>query len=139
MQPVVPGLKMDKSNEIDPRVVLDSRQRFQLLTSTNHSLCQELVLLGESECQEPLKLCGFPSFCSADAYDTCLTTPLKDCQKCNAEHFGILVAVYVVLGLFIMLGNGIILWNVFSKRKGFKDTYSKIRGSLAFADFMTGK
>ena len=83
-------------------------------------------------------LCGFPSFCSVDAATRCHNTSLINCGDCTMAYAGLLAAVYVIMGILIVIGNGKILWNVFLKRKGFEDTYSKIRGSLAIADIISG-
>ena len=68
-----------------------------------------------------------------------LKTPLKDCSKCSLPQVGILLSVYVILGILSIFGNGLVLRNVLTKQKGFEDMFSKIRASLAFADLLTGK
>ena len=114
--------------------------REQELVSSEHiTLCQKLTSASEKDCKNDTVLCGFPSICSESAYVSCLTTPLKDCLQCSTTLAGILFGTLGVLGVLIICGNGLVIWNVLLKRKGFADTYSKIRGSLAFADLMTGK
>ena len=83
-------------------------------------------------------LCGFPSFCYLNASQKCYNISLAECSECSMAKAGILAAIYVIMGLIIVVGNGLILWNVFFKRNGFDDTYSKIRGSLAIADMIAG-
>ena len=85
------------------------------------------------------KLCGFPTFCSLEASIKCYNTSLSACEECSMASAGVLTAIYVILGVLIVVGNGFILWNVFLRRNGFDDTYGKIRGSLALADIISGK
>ena len=84
------------------------------------------------------RLCGFPSFCSVTAQQSCKNTTLLNCSDCSMSQAGILSAVYLIIGIAIILGNGLDLWNVFVKKKKYTQSYSKIRGSLAVANFISG-
>ena len=114
-------------------------QEPRITVPNTSTLCKELALLDKTTCNDLSILCGFPSFCSKQAYEICLTTPLKDCEECSNVKAVVFFVIFAVLGLLIILGNGLVIRNVLGKKKGFNDTYSKIRGSLAVADLITGE
>ena len=113
----------------NPRYQLDRKLLEDLLKKLNNSAGEETLKSG---------LCGFPIFCSTRSPNSCFEKTLSQCQDCSMDLVGVLIAIYIIMGILILLGNGLVLWNVLSKKKGFQDIYSKIRGSLAFADFLTG-
>ncbi|CAK8676845.1 unnamed protein product [Clavelina lepadiformis] len=86
----------------------------------------------------PASLCGFPSFCSLTASSILRKKRLNQLDECDMNEGHFFVAVCILLGCFIVLGNGLVLWNVCKKQKGFEDNYSKVKGSLAIADMLTG-
>lgn len=109
---------------LDRRILDELRRKYQLSTE---------------EIKTANKLCGFPSFCLGSSYHSCNAVALQHCKECSMSLVGVLASIYILLGVLIVFGNGVVVRNFFSKRKNFQDFYSKIRGSLAIADILTGE
>jgi len=86
--------------------------------------------------QTQSKLCGLPAFCSNQAYTLCRNVTLNQCEECSMTGAGIFAAVCVILGLLIVLANGMVLCVVIKNR--LNDGFSMMKVSLAVADALTG-
>jgi len=82
------------------------------------------------------KLCGLPAFCSNQAYTLCRNVTLNQCEECSMTGAGIFAAVCAILGLLIVLGNGMVACVIIKNR--LKDGFSMMKVSLAVADALTG-
>lgn len=83
------------------------------------------------------ELCGMPIFCSNAALRFCSNTSLNDCEKCSMSGAGLFLVICLLLGLLIVLGNGLVIAVVIKNKM--KEGFSKIKASLAIADAFTGE
>jgi len=99
-------------------------------TTVNASNKIEYINLTQS------KLCGMPAFCSNQASVLCHNVTLNECEECSKTGAGIFAAVCVILGLLIVLGNGMVVCVCIKNR--LNDGFSMMKVSLAASDALTG-
>jgi len=116
--------------EIGQEMIPDSSQPLNSNTTVNASNRSGYINLTQS------KLCGLPVFCSNQAFNLCRNVTLNECEECSMTGAGIFAAVCAILGLLIVLGNGMVVCVVIRNR--LKDGFSMMKVSLAVADALTG-
>jgi len=77
-----------------------------------------------------------PAFCSNQAFTLCHNVTLNECEECTMTGAGIFATVCVILGLFIVLGNGMVVCVIIKNR--LNDGFSMMKVSLAVSDALTG-
>jgi len=82
------------------------------------------------------KLCGMPAFCSNQASTFCHNVTLNECEECSMTGAGIFAAVWVILGLLIVMGNGMVMCVIIKNH--LNDGSSIMKVSLAISDALTG-
>ena len=84
--------------------------------------------------------CPLNQFCSFEARFLCRDIPLRDCQSCDVSILFGITAIYVLLGIAIFVGNGLII-SVYVYRYYMENVTKSdaIRLSLAVADTISGR
>jgi len=114
----------------DQKLIADSIARLDSNTTVNASDTFAYNNLTE------FKLCGMPAFCSNQASVLCHNVTLNECEECSKTGAGIFAAVCVILGLLILLGNGMVVCVIIKNR--LNDGFSMMKVSLAVSDALTG-
>ena len=113
-----------------PATIRPQTVHLHLNIAINTNKTNEYIELTQS------KLCGMPAFCSSKASTVCHNVTLNQCEECSMTGAGIFAAVCVILGLLIVLGNGMVVCVIIKNR--LNDGFSMMKVSLAASDALTG-
>ena len=85
------------------------------------------------------RICGFPGFCTHDAYSACSNMSLIQCDKCGVTRASVFLFFTLVTGLLIIVGNLMVI--AVSIRRHQNRTLDKMdicKASFSTADFIVG-
>ena len=129
------GIGPDTRQQYNERVTkIISSTRFPLDSNTTRNASNRVEYINLT--QSKTKLCGMPAFCSNQAFTLCHNVTLNECEECTMTGAGIFATVCVILGLFIVLGNGMVVCVIIKNR--LNDGFSMMKVSLAVSDALTG-
>ena len=84
--------------------------------------------------------CPYNTFCVGNASESCNDTAMYECADCNYSGFIALLCIAFILGVFIVMGNALIIAIFVQRwRKSSDMKTDAIKLSLAVADLVTGE
>ncbi|CAK8694723.1 unnamed protein product [Clavelina lepadiformis] len=85
-----------------------------------------------------VSLCRYLPYCDVNYVNDCHTTTVRKCEACNIHGASLILAIFIIAGILITVGNILIIASVVFCDKRARTKYDLAKASLAFANFTVG-